>query len=272
MRGFLPAGFSVVYSSCPGEQFHGKHFLLQKKIENSIIFRSWAQIIWTLQKISKTVVKTWLYVSRGPFRGIFWNESSLMKIFGLRPKFFEFKANTFRAFLKTELRASGWRIEGNVFQFHLNRVFNVTGNLRSSFLFNWENLFWRFLATVSFVSGGTVWDYEFFIGSIKVVGILLDIELQLFWTWMDSCQQVFQECIHRVQKNLPWKRFLFENKQKISSLPEVERKQFSKFGRSVSRLLSLVGSTCPSETFEDFFWKKNLDTLWLWPKFLGKSA
>ena len=201
MRRFLPAGFSVLYSSCPGEKFHGKHFLLKKKIENSIIFRSWAQIIWTLQKISKTVVKTWLYVSRGPFRGIFWNESSLMKIFGLRPKFFEFKANTFRAFLKTELRASGWRIEGNVFQFHLNRVFNVTGNLRSSFLFNWENLFWRFLATVSFVSGGTVWDYEFFIGSIKVVGILLDIELQLFWTWMDSCQQVFQECIHRVQKN-----------------------------------------------------------------------
>ena len=42
---------------------------------------------------------------------------------------------------------------------------------------------------------------NFFIGSIKVVAILLDIELEFFWTWGNSCQQVFQECMHRVQKN-----------------------------------------------------------------------
>ena len=44
---------------------------------------------------------------------------------------------------------------------------NVTGNLRSSFLFNWQNLFWKFLATVFFVSGGTVWDYDFFYWKYK---------------------------------------------------------------------------------------------------------
>ena len=105
----------------------------------------------------------------------------------------------------------------------------VTGILSSSFLFNWQNLFSRFLAIVSFVSGGTVWDYDFFIGSMKVFGILLDVELQLFWTWADSCRQVFQECIHRVQTNPSMEKISYrKKKQNILSPPEVERKRFFK--------------------------------------------
>ena len=92
---------------------------------------------------------------------------------------------------------------------------NVTGNLSSSFLFNWQNLFSRFHAIVSFVSGRTVWDYDFFIGSITVAGILLDVELQLFWTWADSCRQVFQECIHRVQTNPSMEKISYRKKNRI---------------------------------------------------------
>ena len=42
---------------------------------------------------------------------------------------------------------------------------------------------------------------NFSLESIWVIFILLDFERKQSWTWDDSCQQVFQECIHRVQKN-----------------------------------------------------------------------
>ena len=133
---------------------------------------------------------------------------------------------------------------------------NATGTLSTSFLFKLQNVFWRFLATMSFVSGGTVWDYELF--SRKYKSYFYTFRL---WgkTVMDmrrflpaSFSRVYSLCS---EEQFHGKRFL-SKKMNISSPPAVERKHFSKFGRSVSQLLTLVGSTCPGETFEDIFLKK----------------
>ena len=47
----------------------------------------------------------------------FLKKNSLMTVFNLWPKFFGIMAKTFRAFFKTELRASGWWIWWKDFQF-----------------------------------------------------------------------------------------------------------------------------------------------------------
>ena len=192
-----------------------------------------------------------------------------MKVFVLWPNFFGiYGKNVSRIF---QNRTPGIRMMNcrkSIYNFIKIVFLKVTGNLRSSFLFNWQNHFSRFLAIVSFVSGGTVWDYNFFIGSITVAGILLDVELQLFWTWADSCRQVFQECIHRVQTNPSMEKISYRKKNRIfHHLQKLSGNVFLKFGRSISRMLSLFGSTCPDETFVDFFWTKNIDTLWPLSKF-----
>ena len=195
-----------------------------------------------------------------------------MEIFGLWPKFF-FWQKRFAHFSKQNSVRPDEELKETFFNFNKSFFLNVTGNLSSVFLFNWQNLFWRFLATVSFVSGGTVWDYELFYWKYKScwytfghwATTFLDMSRFLPAGFLRVYSSCADEPFHR-------KDFLSKKKQNISSPPEVEWKRFLKFGRSISRMLSLVGSTCPDETLWTFFEQKTLIPFDPYQSFVGFLA
>ena len=193
-----------------------------------------------------------------------------MKVFVLWPIFFGFYGkNVSRIF---QNRTPGIRMMNcrkSIYNFIKIVFLNVTGNLSSSFLFIWQNLFSRFLAIVSFVSGGTVWDYDFFYWKYKscwyTFGRWATTFLDMSRFLPPGFSWVYSSC---TEEPFHGKDFLSKKKQNISSPPEVERKRFFK------NLAEVFHECChclvlrvQTKLLWTFFWTKNIDTLWPLSKF-----
>ena len=153
-----------------------------------------------------------------------------MKFFVLWPIFFGIYGKNVSRFFQN--RTPGIRMMNcrkSIYNFIKIVFSNVTGNLSSSFLFNWQNLFSRFLAIVSFVSGGTVWDYDFFYWKYKscwyTFGRWATTFLHMSRFLPPGFSWVYSSC---TEEPFHGKDFLSKKKQNISSPPEVERKRFLK--------------------------------------------